>query len=278
MTPDFLVIAPAGDASAGAVAAALTRRHGAGRVAQLPTGQLARCRWTHRVAPDGAARTRLRRPDGAALDCAHVRCVLDRMLAPPTLPRFARSHPKDRDYAAAEFHALLASWLAGFGPRLINPAGPWTLVGGRRPRRAWMLDAASRGLPVPRDARATAGRLLPADAGPPSRAGRTNAALPGLPDALPACRGDEAARGAPAGRVLIAGDFVGGSLAGAFGEACRHLAGGAGYRLAGFAFSRIGGRLVLSDVDTVPALADEAEVEAVARLLADVAAGAGGGP
>ncbi|UHC16965.1 hypothetical protein LRS73_03325 [Methylobacterium currus] len=272
MTPDFLVLAEAGDAAAGAVAAALAGRYGAGRVVQLTAGHLVQGRWRHGVAPDGAVQTLLAPPGGAVIDSRQVRGVLDRVLALPPLPRFARSSPKDRDYAAAELQALLASWLAGFGPRLVNPAGPWTWLGGPRPLRAWMRDAAAHGLPVPRDAHATAGRLLPADAS--SRGFVTSPALPGLPASH-----DPLAGGGPTlGRVLVAGTFIGGSLAGTFGEACRRLGRSAGYRLAEFVFARIDGRPVLSDVDTVPALSDAAEVEAVVRLLAEIAAGAGGPP
>jgi hypothetical protein len=270
-TPEFLLLAHVGDASAGAVADTLARRFGSERVAFLPPELLATCSWTHQVASDGTAHTVLRLSSGAVIDSASVRCVLNRMLATPILPQFARSRPKDRDYAEAEFHALLASWLAGFGSRLINPSGPWALIGGSCPFRAWMLDAMACGLPVLRDSRATAGRLLLAEEDLHLRT-HLDHSLPGLADGLPAYRAYAMAGATPAGRVLIAGSFVGGSLAAAFGEACLRLAERSGCRLSAFRFSMIDGCLALSGVDTSPALEFASEIEAVAQLLADVAA------
>jgi hypothetical protein len=273
VTPDFLVVAEAGDASGGAVAAALAERYGAGRVARITAGDLVRCRWRHGVAPDGTVHGLVGLPNGAEIDGGRVRGVLDRVLALPPLPRFARSSPKDRDYAAAEFHALLASWLQGFGSRLVNPAGAFAALAGPRPRRAWMLDAAAHGLPVPWDVRATAARLLPAELAPRASAMNpaTNPATNPAPPGQPADHDPLAGSGPSLGRVLVAGDFVGGSLAGPFGEACRRLSLSAGYRLAAFAFASLEDRPVLAEVETVPALGGAAEVEAVVRLLAGIA-------
>ena len=74
--------------------------------------------WEHRIDAAGVC-TRLTPPGRSAISHTEVGAVLNRLSA-PSLARFARSDPRDRDYAAAEWQALLMSWLEGLGDRVIG--------------------------------------------------------------------------------------------------------------------------------------------------------------
>jgi hypothetical protein len=82
-------------------------------------------RWEHRVGAHGVTTT-LTLADGRRLDCSDVDGVLNRLLWLGTDDHLGASDV-DRDYATAELQALVLSWLAGFGPRALNPPVPPSL-------------------------------------------------------------------------------------------------------------------------------------------------------
>jgi hypothetical protein len=107
--------------------------------------ELAAARWTHRLGA-GSTQTALRFDDGTTLaECAPT-LVLNRLHFVPTL-LFARMAPADRDYARTEFYALLLSWLASMGERIVNRATPSGLSGPALRPWQWTARAADAGLP-----------------------------------------------------------------------------------------------------------------------------------
>lgn len=112
-----LILADADDVSSDLVGAGLVAR--GYPVLRAGSATLAGSRWWH--SPDGAG-TRLELPDGTGIDDGRIGIVLNR-LDTLVLPRFATAAAEDRDYAVAEFAALLASWLGGLSVPVANPPG-----------------------------------------------------------------------------------------------------------------------------------------------------------
>jgi hypothetical protein len=262
-----VVLAPAWDTTAAAVARATAVRRGGGVLVVAP-GQLGLARrWVHRVAPDGTATGEVVLADGTRLGDGDVACVLNRAEVVP-VPRFAAATAKDRDFAAMELHALVASWLAGLGGRVVDPpagSGP----GQVRSRRQWLALAHEFGLPVAASALATSARLAtvagrrrwagPVPAGGERHLGRRPVEL------------DQRLEG-PGGELLVVGRRALGPLAGELGDRCLALARAAGSRLLACQFAHAGDGPLLVGVDPRPALGRPEEVVAVAELLTRVAA------
>jgi hypothetical protein len=162
--------------------------------------------------------------------------VLNRIDGVP-LWRFARSDPRDRDYAGMEFQALVASWLEGLRVPVLNPVCGGGTV--RLPPRRWCALAAAAGLPV-RPTAVTVGRRVAV--GPERRAAGAEHV---------------------AGSVLVTGDRAHGALAAALGAACVALAALAGRPLIRCTFATDGAGPVLADVEDPPALHDDHAVAAV---------------
>lgn len=130
-----------------------------GPVELVTDGDLVGARWDHRVGRSGT-RTVVSLADGRVIDSREIRGAVNRFLAvPPAL--LAAIAPADRDYAAAELSALLVSWLAGLGGRVLNPASARGLSGAWRPRSEWATLASAAGVP-------TADAWLTVDGVPPS--------------------------------------------------------------------------------------------------------------
>ena len=110
-----LILAEADDPSALAVGRALNAR--ACPSQRVGAAELALASWHH--SPDGGT-TRVVLPSGRCLDEGAIGVVLNRLdgVLPP---QFARAATDDRDYAVAEFAALLSSWLHGLEVPLVNP-------------------------------------------------------------------------------------------------------------------------------------------------------------
>lgn len=117
------------------------------RVVQASAADLAMAQWHHSPHDEG---TRIVLPDGVELDDRRIGVVLNRLNG-PQLPQFAQATAADRDYALAEFGALLASWLNGLAVQEVlvaNPPAddnPWASA--RHPL-GWHALAAAHGLPV----------------------------------------------------------------------------------------------------------------------------------
>ena len=255
-------------------------RHLAARAAApfvLRPEQLATARWSHRVDGGGTARTTLTLATGAVLGPGDVGCLLNRIDALP-VRRFERSTPRDRDYAAMELQALVASWLAGLGDRVVNPVTARATDAGPTSNRLWLARAAARGLPVARSLVATSARLVTAAGAPGDPPLRPLG--PWVPKSGRASTGRvpvEAAWSEDDGgdHVVVAGDRTTGPLAPRFGAACAAVASESGCRLVGFRFAGDGrgeDGWALRRVTTRPALDRDEALAAAADLMASIAA------
>ena len=262
----IVVLAPRWDMTAVAVARAITTRHGHS-VLLLRTEQLGLTRrWVHRVTPDGRASGEVVLGDGTCLADADIACILNRADLVP-VPRFAATTAKDRDFAVMETHALVASWLAGFGERVVDPpagSGPGQI----RRRRQWLALAHQVGLPVTSSALATSARLPYATCRRewtrPVMAGERH--LGRRPVEL------EQPVAGPRNELLVVGERAYGTLAKEFARLCVTMARAAGSRLLQCNFAYAAGKALLVDVDPRPVLDAPADISAVAELLVNVAA------
>ena len=73
-----------------------------------PPELLAAAGWRHHVDTAGRARTQMRLPNGRWLSDEDVGCVVNRWDYLPT-PRLRNPTPRDAEYGALEFQALIAS-------------------------------------------------------------------------------------------------------------------------------------------------------------------------
>lgn len=271
MSAEILVLAHAHDEGAAAVARAVATLRGGEAVVRLAPEVLGLAHWSHRVDTAGRASTQLTTPSGARLDSAPTLAVLNRVQYVPA-PRFARAVRRDREYAAAELHALVTSWLAGLGRRVVNPIGDRAWGPGPGTPRGWLVLARSCGLPVARSAVATTGALLRA-AGP-TEVVRPRAPWPGgLSAPMPVNLGPRGDNGvASLLRVLVAGDEVLGEVPARVADGCRELARRSCCSLLELRFVAGGSGPALVGADTVPPLDRPESVALVSRLLDTVAA------
>lgn len=138
----LLVLADAGDDVAAGVARAATAS--GVRWRWLTPPDLTTARWAHRL--DGRSiSTRLVTADGGDLHLADATGVLNRL---SWLPPVALSRPEDRQYAMAEWHALLTSVLACLTCPVVNPVRPPSLAGPALDLAAWAALAANCGVPT----------------------------------------------------------------------------------------------------------------------------------
>lgn len=139
-------------------------------------------RWEHHVRPrrpGAGSRAEVRSRvhcRGQWRDLAQVCATLNRVRwLPPAAAGFASAN--DREYAAAERHALLMSVLAALPGPVVNGPVPPSLAGADLTPAGWLALAASVGLPVRRTVLTTDARRHP-------RPGWSARCWPGL-DALP---------------------------------------------------------------------------------------------
>ena len=218
--------------------------------------------WTHAVDAHGAVTGDVVLRSGTVLAPDAIGCVLNRCYA-VTAPAFARAQPRERDYAAAEMHALVVSWLAGLGRPVINRAETLTWPGSTS-RRQWLMRAIAAGIPVVRDVVATSASLVPREL-------RDRVTIRGpWPDTRLVARQPVEAGDAvvpPFVDVVVAGDRIHGQLPPSLARRCVELARGAGYALLQLSFDARGAQLRLAHVDPMPSLLDQGAVDAVADLL-----------
>jgi hypothetical protein len=103
-------------------------------------------RWEHRVGNWGS-RTQLRLADGREIDSGDVHGVLNRLLW-ITADGFLGASDTDREYAGGELHALVQSWLEGFGSRAVNRPAGLGLCGPWRTPDQWRALAREAGLAI----------------------------------------------------------------------------------------------------------------------------------
>lgn len=152
----------------------------------LTPGDLVRGRWEHRV---GRARTGADSPvevrsrvhcRGRWHDLTQVCGTLNRVRwLPPASAGFASED--DREYAAAELHALLLSVLAALPGVVVNRPVPPSLSGADLTPAGWLALAASVGLPGRRSVLTTDARRHPR----PGWSARRWPGLDALPPAIP---------------------------------------------------------------------------------------------
>jgi hypothetical protein len=246
MTSAIVVLSHAIDSGAESVAASLVQRFGPQAVRIVRPEMLSLASWSHRVDSNGQAMTRLTLPGTAPIDDSQIAAVLNRIRYLP-VPRFHRASTKDRDYAGVEMQALVASWLAGLGERVVHVVRrhPWLTP--ILPLQHWAAPAAACGLPV---AVSTVGSA--------PRSARCSD-----PIAI-AAAGD-------ADTVLVAGNRAAGPLSDTFGPSCLRVARMLGLPLLEFQFAHDNGTTVLANVDPLPSLMEPWAAAMTADLLASVA-------
>lgn len=259
MSSAVVILAHAIDSGAESVAASLVRRFGPRAVQIVRPEMLSLASWSHRVDSSGRATTRLMLPNAEPIEDARVAAILNRIRYLP-VPRFHRACAKDRDYAGAEMQALVASWLAGFGKRVVHVVREHPWLTPALPRQHWAAAAAACRLPV-------AVRIV----GSSSRMLRSRAVLREQDDerSIP----HEAVANGAASAVLVAGNRAGGLLASTFGSRCLRVAHMLGFPLLEFRFASEGGTTVLSEVDPLPSLIEPWATALTVDLLESIAGG-----
>ncbi|MBA8792417.1 hypothetical protein FHX74_000011 [Friedmanniella endophytica] len=258
-TPAVLVVADPSDGGARAACRLAPAAGDGDRPLLVSTDALARAGWEHRVHADGRSSTTVRPARSGAgpevvIDSDRLRLVW-----------FRGRHwrlpvgPADADYAWSEFGALLVSWLAGLGDRVVNrpdgqrPSGPsWSAA-------RWRAAAAEASWPVAPRTAATSARLVPG-----WRGGPWQARLPhdDLLDDRPTSVRLLLVDGVPVGSPSWPGRTAAG----------RRLAALSGCRVLGLDLDARGRVL---GADPVPPLTGRSELAAVAALLGSTRPGAG---
>lgn len=251
-----VVIADPGDDGAASLVGALSAR--GVPAAAIEPARLGLARWVHVLDARGRASTVIDLPDGRRLADGEIGAVLCRSASFP-MARFTGSAPADRDYATAEFLALVVSWLRGLGDRVVNDVDGVSSIGPTWTGRRALVEAQRAGLPIVTSVVATSGRLVPGFSGSPYAA-----RMPWTEVAGP-----------PVEHVLVTGSQAFGRLADRFGAACTTLAERVRCRLleVSFAIDEAAGADAyrVSSVSPVPALREAWGIEAVARLLESIA-------
>jgi hypothetical protein len=245
MSASILILAHATDSGADSVAACLTHRLGQQAVRLVRPELLSLASWSHRVDAHGRATSRLTWPRTDSIDDAGVIAVLNRIRYLP-VPRFHRASAKDREYASSELQALVASWLAQFGPRLVHEVRRHAIVTAVLPLQQWAAAAASCGLPVA------------------TRTFSTSPRAPRLHSPVPIESGSEST-------VLVANDRTGGELSDTCGQRCVRAARLLGLPLLEFRFTSSRTGTVLTHVDPLPSLIEPWAVTMTADLLESLA-------
>jgi hypothetical protein len=141
---DFIILADSSDETAIRVAVLLRQRHGSRHVELRTVEELLFAHWEHRVSNRGIT-NRIRLHDGTLLPDSNRTVVFNRLTAiEPRLLENASS--ANQEYARIEAFALLLSWLAGFGRRVLNPPSPSGLSGSVHRPLIWQQQAVRAGL------------------------------------------------------------------------------------------------------------------------------------
>jgi hypothetical protein len=238
-----VILAHATDSGAESVAASLAQRLGPQVVRIVRPETLSLASWSHRVDSTGRATTRVTLPGTEPIDDSRVAAVLNRIRYLP-VPRFHRAPPKDRDYAGVEVQALVASWLASLGDRVVHVVREHPWLTPLLPLQHWAAPAADYGLPV-------AVRAVSSTLRSPRRSDPSTVAA-----------------AADAATVLVAGNRAGGPLSATFGPRCLRVARLLGFPLLEFGFIKEHGTTVLARVDPLPSLMEPWATAMTVDLLA----------
>ena len=239
------------------MAAWLSREFGPRAVRVLRPEALSLSRWSQRIDVHGRASTRIALPRAEPITTAEVGAILNRIRYLPA-SHFHRASAKDQEYAGAELQAVVASWLAELGERVVHVVRRHPWVTPYLPLQHWASAAAACGLPVAARTLANSPRAYGANGG------RGEAAI-----ACDNCTGGVGM--AAAGSVLVAGHEVGGPLSGRYGQCALAAARKLEFPLLEFRFAIEDGETVLTEVDPLPALGEPWAVALAGRLLMSLA-------
>lgn len=155
-SPRALVLGHRLDPSANAVAAAL-RQRGGWQVHRHDLAALARARWEQRLTAAGAVTTRV---EISGTDVGACETVFNR-IEPSLALALPRWSAVDRGYGQAEWLALLISWLASMGQRVVGAPDGSNLSGPLDRAWQWLAAAAAAGLPPHPGGATTSARQFP---------------------------------------------------------------------------------------------------------------------
>jgi hypothetical protein len=274
VTDTILVLAHTEDRGAASVAGWLERELGSRHVRIIRPEALSLGQWSHRVDANGHASTRVSLPKAKPLASADVGAVLNRIRYLPA-PRFHGASVKDREYASVELQAVVASWLAELGDRVVHAVRRQPVVTPSLPLQHWAVAAAACGLPVARRVIASSPRARVASA-----PGRPDCSIDGgRRGAAPARHGGaDPFEGVLYGKVLVAGDDAGGALSDHCGQSAVETSRRLGFPLLEFQFAVAEGDTVLVDVTPLPELFEPWAAAMAGRLLQAIAERSGRDP
>ncbi len=195
---------------------------------------------------------------GAVLN--RIRCL--------TIPRFQRASAKDQEYAGAELQAVVVSWLAELGDRVVHPVRRHHLVTSALPLQHWAATAAACGLPVATRVIASSPRMRATRATAP-HCYATNGGQHHTPEARHG--GADPRDGGFGGTVLVAGNEAVGALANRYGQCGIDAARALGFPLLEFRFAVEESETVLVDVNPFPDLLESWAAGLAGRLLKSLA-------
>jgi len=106
---------------------------------------LGQAAWSQRLDTQGRSRTQVRMANGQRLQGEQIGAVWNRARLLPQA-RFRASAAVDQDYAGAELQALVVSWLAELGPRVVPPMRRHALLTPALHPLHWAVAAGQCGL------------------------------------------------------------------------------------------------------------------------------------
>jgi hypothetical protein len=266
-----LILADAGDATAGHVAGALHSRSTGSHAELVWMSDVVRSpRFVHTLDDDGVT-TRVTLRDGREIVADDFDVVFNRARVVALPPPFVRSRPADREYAIVEWTALMTSWLASFACPVVNPVSPPCLSGVMRHPSEWYRRAGEAALRTLRAQASSSPRrfgragLQPVDADAPRE--------PAAAAAFAALNRPGWFQEEKSGRccdVLVAGDETLGPLSAGLQQRINQVARSDGLLLARcwlFESAAGGEDWMFGAVDPWPELTDRPSIDAVVRLL-----------
>jgi hypothetical protein len=268
-----LILAHADDSGAMQVAKVIGSQLGSQAIEVIPPEILATFQWSHHIDSEGKATTLCKLPNQREFFPDSIGCLFNRLRYVSHIP-FAHSLPKNRDYAVAELHALIISWIYELGMRVVNPLSLTSGIVSPISPSKWLSLAQQCGLPIGRYRKATAGsligKLLPGELLHPYLD------LPGGSGAIPVEVLVDKSTFVSEESVLVCGDRAFGRLTEEFGVPCLMLANKIKCNLLEIRFGLIGGQYRVVEISPYPLLENPWAVNVAAQMIIDLALGTGG--
>jgi hypothetical protein len=250
--PAIIIVAPRGDKTAGMVAGAIRLRAPDALTLWISPTKIALAHWTQTVSNGEGVRTMMELP-GIVLDDSSIGAVWFCVDALP-VPRFQQAKAIDRDYAAAELHALAVSWIRSLGKKAVNGTDGQSIAGPSWSQRRWLCEARAAGLPISENIAATSPQVL--------QRWRSAKQRPELSDRMDV---------PVMSRILTAGGRVLGRFGRFFEQQCLRLSLSSGCQLLEILVRGEDERnAAVTAVSAMPTLTDAEEISAAAAFLLDV--------